>query len=297
MSAGLGWNRYGKMNVRLLRVVKDSPKHEVNEFTAQMLLEGPFDGAFENSDNSSIVPTETQKNTLYALSKKYSVEHIERWASSCAKDMLARHKHLTAVFVHVDKIPWQRINVDGKDHPHAFMTGTGGTRFATLRQTRSGITQFSAGFKDLKVMKTTMSGFEGFIRDEYTTLKETKDRIMATKVYCEWNYLPSIDVAGTDFNAIFAQIQKITLKNFAGDFVKGTYSASVQATIYNIGMEVLRTFPSIQDITLKLPNLHYYYVNFDDFKTDLKNNNEVFLTFDGAAGQIEATIERKGAKL
>jgi len=146
-------------------------------------------------------------------------------------------------------------------------------------------------------MKTTQSGFEGFIVDEYTTLQPTNDRVMSTKVFCEWTFVDNIDIEKIEFNSIYANVHQTTLEYFAGDPVKGVYSASVQATLYDIGTAVLKRYKEIEKITFKLPNVHYYLVNFNDFKTKgtLVNDKEVFFTFDGAHGQIEASIERKKA--
>lgn len=180
-------------------------------------------------------------------------------------------------------------------------------------------------------MKTTQSGFEGFIVDEYTTLKPTKDRVMSTKIFCEYHFNHIEDFDKIDFSKIYDAVQQVcillssfslfilttffddndvlifqcTLEHFSGDPVTGVYSPSVQKTIYDTSKEVLKVcvgslefsnffqrYPFLEKITFKLPNIHYYAVNFDDFKTDLKNNGEVFLTFDGAHGQIEATIQR-----
>lgn len=45
-----------------------------------------------------------------------------------------------------------------------------------------------SGIKDMKVLKTTQSGFEGFLKDHFTTLQETKDRVFCTSVYARWRY-------------------------------------------------------------------------------------------------------------
>jgi len=259
------------------------------------MLEGPFERAFTASENSSLVPTETQKNTLYALSKKYPIDPVERWTVYAAKDILARHQHIESVFIHMDRHPWDRVKVSGKEHNHAFIKAASGIRFTTMTLRRDGKPKVSSGFKELQIMKTTQSGFEGFIVDEYTTLQPTNDRVMSTKVFCEWIFVDNADVEKVDFNAIYANVQQTTLDYFAGDPVKGVYSASVQATLYDIGTAILNRYKEIENITFKLPNVHYYVVNFNDFnlKGTLTNNKEVFLTFDGAHGQIEATIERK----
>ena len=43
-----------------------------------------------------------------------------------------------------------------------------------------------AGLRELQVLKTTQSGYEGFLHDKYTLLPDVKDRIMATSVTSTW---------------------------------------------------------------------------------------------------------------
>jgi len=295
MSFRLGANRYGKENVRLLRVVRDTPKHEIHEIKVMMNLEGDFASAFTEGSNRSIIPTDTQKNTLYVYSKKFDLNSIEEWAVNVSKDMLLRHSHVTAVNLEIEESCWERIRINGKEHNHSFKKGSDGIRTLISRITRSGNVSLTSGFKEFQVLKTTQSGFEGYPRDEYTTLPETNDRILSTKVTASWTYsshhsaLPS-----SKYNEIFKGVQQITLEEFSGEPVKGVYSPSVQQTIYNIGVAALKKFSELDKVSLTLPNIHYFLVDFSNFKTDLKNNKEVFWTSDGAAGHIEGTVERDG---
>jgi len=225
------------------------------------------------------------------------VEPVEEWAILVCKDFMERYSHISAVNIDIDELAWERIKVDGKEHNHAFQKALTGTRFCSVRVPRHGTTTITSGFKDLQVLKTTQSGFEGFIRDEFTTLPDTKDRVMCTKVLCSWNYIATSDNLKTlkgakGFTHIYDQVKKSCLDIFAGEPVHGTYSASVQQTIYQIGQAILQSFPVVEKVSFVLPNIHYYHVDFNQFKTDLKNKGEVFFTFDGAAGHIEGTIER-----
>jgi len=250
-----------------------------------------------------IIATETQKNTLYVLAKKFNVDPIEEWAVNVSKEMMSRFSHISAVHMEIDEFLWERIKVEGVEHNHSFKKASNGIRFCSSKVTKGGNITITSGFKELQIMKTTQSGFEGFIRDEFTTLGETKDRVLATKVQCQWSFLNSskdnlISVkslhrsAPYGYTQIFQAVQNITLEVFSGDPNKGTYSPSVQQTVYDIGASVLKKFPEIEKISFVLPNIHYYLVDFGQFKTNLTNNKEVFFTFDGASGHIEGTIER-----
>jgi len=293
MQVEVGPNRYGKQNVRLLRVIRDTPRHEPYALTCSILLESKdFAVNYTNADNSSLLPTETQKNTLYVLAKKYPIEPIERWGVYVAKDIMGRFPHIEAVNLNICRQPWARAIIDGKEHNHVFLESNTGTQFTNIRAQSNGDIVLSAGFEDLKIMKTTQSGFEGFIQDEYTTLKPTRERVMATKIFCEYTF-NQLDIEGVDFSGIYKDVQKTIIEKFSGDPESGVYSPSVQQTLHDVAKALLERHPILEKMTFKLPNIHYYLVNFKDFKTDLENKNEVFFTFDGARGQIEGTIQRK----
>lgn len=128
---------------------------------------------------------------------------------------------------------------------------------------------------------------------------DTRDRVFSTKVKSFWKYFEETSVDLTEFESrkikfsdIYKQSQGLVLKGFAGPADVGVYSPSVQFTIYQTAQSVLKALPELSSFSMELPNIHYYLVDFSQFKTDLKNNNEVFFTFDGAHGQIEATILR-----
>ncbi len=270
----------------------------MKEFNGQIMLHGKFDTAFTAGTNETILPTETQKNTMYALSKKYPVDPLERWVVLAARDVMSRHAQISAVDMDFSRLPWTRVTVDGRPHNHAFVRGSEGTRFVRARIPRDGAPSIVSGLKGLRVMKTTQSGFEGFAYDPYTTLKPTKDRILATEISYEYAFVEGISLDSTPFSDIAAQVHKMTIERFAGNPEEGIYSPSVQQTIYDIATAVLKKFQVIKSMKFALPNIHFYLVDFKDFKeSNLVNNGEVFLTFDGAHGQIEAEVVRPKAKL
>ncbi|KAK7814376.1 hypothetical protein U0070_027034 [Myodes glareolus] len=144
-----------------------------------------------------------------------------------------------------------------------------------------------SGIKDLKVLKTTQSGFEGFIKDQFTTLPEVKDRCFATQVYCKWRY----QRRDVDFEATWSTVRDIVLQKFAGPYDKGEYSPSVQKTLYDIQVLSLTQVPEIEEMEISLPNIHYF--NIDMSKMGLINKEEVLLPLDNPYGKITGTVKRK----
>jgi urate oxidase len=131
-------------------------------------------------------------------------------------------------------------------------------------------------------MKTTRSAFEGFPRDRFTTLKETDDRIMATRVTAEWTYETGSDV---DFDASYAAVRATFLETMADH-----HSVSVQASIWIVGKAILERHPELAEISMSLPNLHHWTVDLSPF--GIENDREVYVSTTEPHGLIEATIRR-----
>src|SRR5260370_9722031 len=96
--------RYGKDNVRVLKVWRDpqDPNHQkVIEMTVCVLLEGEIEESYTQADNSSIVPTDTVKNTIYILAKQNEVWPIELFGATLVNHFITRYPHIHAAHTHI----------------------------------------------------------------------------------------------------------------------------------------------------------------------------------------------------
>ena len=281
MSIRLAQNDYGKSRVRLLRVTRGKEKHEIKELTLAIRLEGDFETAHTKGDNSKILPTDTMKNTVYALARQNPVDAAETFCGVLIDHFLAGNPQIERVHVHTVEFPWGRIMRDGKPDGFAFMRTGEEKRTALVTGTRSK-KSVQAGVKNLIALKTTKSAFEGFIRDRYTTLKEDRNRILATAIRADWLY----ESAEIDFNATWESVRRTLLETFATHD-----SLSLQHTLYDMGKAVLEQFNAIREIRLSLPNKHYNLVDLAPF--GMTNPGDVFLPTDEPHGLIEATLRRE----
>jgi urate oxidase len=252
-------NRYGKARVRVARVIRNGDRHEFREYAVAIALEGDFDTSYSEGDNSLVLPTDTMKNTVYALATDPAIEQPERFGKMLAAHFLGRLGHVSGVEVDVDERLWSRYG------PFSFIGGPPQRRIAKINATRDKMS-VESGVADYLVMKTTGSSFENFLRDEYTTLPEAADRILATSLDALW-------IGEADWEAVM----KIITETFAAHDSK-----SVQHTLYAIGESVLETFPSIERIRLTMPNKHYLPTKHAD----------VFIPTDEPHGLIEAFLQR-----
>lgn len=272
---------YGKADVRLTKVTRgDDGVHQLAEMTVAIDLQGEFSRCYTHGDNSSIIPTDTMKNTVYAIAKKYAFDSIEGYAKLLAGHFIEEFGHVSVATVAVQESLWNRIAVDGKPHEHAFVGGNSELRTCRVEVSRAG-TKVQGGISGLTVLKTTKSGFVGYIKDQYTTLKETTDRIFATVVDATWNYVTDSE----DFNTCYHAVRTAMLGEFAVHD-----SLAVQQTLYAMAEKALAAYKGIDEISLIMPNQHRLLINLQPFQMD--NNNEIFVPTTEPFGRITGTIRR-----
>jgi len=274
----LAWNRYGKSLIRLVKVRRSAEPHAILDLTIDVRLEGAFDEVYVAGNNEACLPTDTMKNTVYALARRHPITHVETFAIELA-DHFAAKPRVSRASVGAVEARWDRLSVSGRHSPHAFVQA--GSEQWTTVVTRSGDDLIvTSGLMNLTVLKTTDSAFAGYPRDEYTTLPEARDRMLATSMTAVWTYR-----AGMSDFAVRDQIRTALLETFALH-----QSESVQHTLYAMGEAALTISPDITEITLTLPNRHHLLVDLAPFGLD--NPNEVFVATDQPFGLIEATIRR-----
>jgi urate oxidase len=281
MPAVLTQHSYGKSRVRLTRVTRLPDRHEVRELTVDIRLEGDFDASYTLGDNSRIIATDTMKNVVYALAQGRPAEAIEDFGAVVAGHFVEGFPHVRSATVGISEHPWRRIAVDGVDHPHAFVGGGGERRTATITRGPDG-PRVESGLEGLLVLKTTGSGFSGFLRDRHTTLPDTTDRIFATEVRSRWAYAPG---AVVQWDEAHAGVRRALLETFAVH-----ESLSVQQTLHAMGEAALDACGEIEEITLILPNQHR--ILFDLERFGRPNANEIFVATDEPFGLITGTLRR-----
>lgn len=272
----LGPNQYGKAECRLVKVTRDTERHVIEDLNVTSQLRGDFEACHTEGDNSQVVATDTQKNTVYAFARD--------GVGSPEELLLRLGRHFTTEFAWVsggrwaaEQYAWERI----ADGDHSFVRTGRETRTAVVEKDGDETT-VTAGLKDCTVLKSTGSEFHGFPRDRYTTLQETTDRILATSVTASWRY------AGTelDFNAAYDGIRDLLLQTFAD-----VHSLALQQTIFEMGRAVLEKYDEVVEISLSCPNKHHFLVDLEPFGLD--NPGEVFFAADRPYGLIEATVLRE----
>lgn len=289
----LGDNQYGKAEVRAVKIDRDSDRHSITDLSVSSQLRGAFEEAHYSGDNSKVVATDTQKNTVFAFARD-GVGSPEAFALRLAEHFTSSFEWVTGGRWEVKQYTWAHIptslstNAADGEHNHAFVKAGTETRTTVVQQDGDELFVVS-GLEDLSVLKSTGSEFHGFPRDRYTTLVETDDRILATKVTAKWRYSAGAgDLSGMDFTEIYDDVRRILLETFAD-----VHSLALQQSLYEMGKKVLESRPEVAEIKFSMPNLHHFLVDMEPFGLD--NPNEVFYAADRPYGLIEAEVKRSGA--
>jgi urate oxidase len=276
----LAQSAYGKSRVRIVQVRRHGDRHDLHDLTIAIRFTGQYDESYTAGDNSAVLPTDTMKNTVYALAARDPIQAPESFGARLARHFLKRNPRLERVRIDLTEHLWARLKRGEREHGTAFTRQGPEARTAVVKATRDGV-RVGAGLADLLILKSAHSAFDNYIRDEYTTLPETRDRLFATSMTATWRYAEE-DV---DFGPAWHAVRRALLDTFAEH-----RSESVQHTLYAMGEAVLAAVEDVTHIRLVMPNKHH--LPFDLTRLGLENRNEIFVPTDEPHGLIEATLTR-----
>jgi urate oxidase len=287
MGIVLGPHQYGKAETRLVRIYRDGPEHQIRDLNVSTSLRGDFADAHLHGDQAQVLPTDTQKNTAYAFAMDRGVGEIEDYALALAGHFADEVQPVQAARVDVEEYRWDRISVGGTPHPHAFVRSGQEVRTAVaIVDGKAGQQRVwvLSGLRDLVLLKSTGSEFAGFLRDRYTTLAETHDRVLATSLTARWRYARP----DADWAAVYASVRQTLVEQFAT-----VHSLALQQSLWEMGRAALAAHPVLAEIRLSAPNKHHFLVDLTPFGLD--NPGATFHADDRPYGLIQCAVQRDDA--
>ncbi len=256
--------------------------HEIYDWTVEVLLRGDFTAAHVEGDNSRLLATDTMKNMVYSVARSSSATTMEEYAKVLMDTLLERNAQADSAEVNVRSSLWKRLTIDGRPDPVNFMRGSGEQQTTRVERARGGGVSVTSGLDDMVLLKTANSGFEGFVRDDWTTLTETNDRLLGTAMRASWRYV----TADVTYEKARETIREAMLGTFARH-----KSQSVQQTLYAMAKAALESCAEIEEIEIRMPNKHCLLVDLSRFGQD--NPNEIFMPTDEPHGTIQARVRRE----
>lgn len=273
----LGANRYGKAGVRVVRIGRGEALDGgdlIRDWTVSTSLSGDVADCYLSGDNSNVLATDTQKNTVYAFTQRLGEVEPEEFALALARHFVESQQPISRARVAVLQHEWSALG------GHSFARSGHHTRSTVVVHDETLGTTVVGGVADLVLLNTGDSEFWGFPRDRYTTLAETRERLLATAVDATWRFR---DEEHVDWSGAFA-LALLALTNAFRD----TYSYSLQQTLYAMGTAVIAAIPDICEVRLALPNRHHFLVDLEPFGQE--NKNEIYFAADRPYGLIEGTV-------
>jgi urate oxidase len=288
--AVLGQNQYGKAETRVVRITRDGDTHHIRDLNVSVSLSGAMEDVHRAGSNAGVLTTDATKNTVYAFAKEHGIESPEQFGIHLARHFVTSQESIHRARLRIEEYTWDRIETPGTGgRKHSFVRNGRETRLAQVTWDCSAWEVIS-GLKDLVVLNSTDSEFRGYVKDKYTTLPETRDRVLATEVSARWRHNRPENAEGSPgWNESYSETRDHLLAAFAE-----TYSLSLQQTLHAMGSRVVEHRGEIDEIRLSLPNKHHFLVDLEPF--GLKNDNEVYFAADRPYGLIEATVLREGAE-
>ena len=242
--------------------------------------------AFLTESNEGMTPTDTQKNIVYYVAKQFPNPcSPEEYALALARHFVRTYPLVSKAKVRVEQAPWKRLITPQGPHDHGYVGEGTEIRTCYVEVDEQGKEDITSGVKDLKVLKTTQSGYEGFLHDRFTTLPDVPDRIVATVVTATWKYSSP---PPRDFCVAYSAARTGLLEAFYGPAKKGVYSPSVQYTLYQMAQGAMDRVPQIESVFLNMPNLHFIPCTPVTSTFD----NDVYVATSEPHGNIEAVVTR-----
>ncbi|MFJ4650664.1 factor-independent urate hydroxylase [Nocardia sp. NPDC088792] len=283
----LGPHQYGKAENRVVRIYRDTDRHEIRDLNVSSCLRGAFDEAHITGDQGAVLPTDTQKQTIYAYAKAHGDGSIEDYGLALARHFVDDIDPVESARIEIEEYAWQRVPVGGSGHDHTWTRIGPEVRIAaiTVADTDTGRQEWViGGVKDLVILKSTGSEFAGFLTDPFTVLEPAYDRILATSLTARWRFATPPD----DWDATYSGIRAAMVEVFAT-----LHSKALQQTLFEMGRAALEAYPCLAEVRLSAPNKHHWY--FDLSRFGIPNNGEVFHADDRPYGLIHASALREHA--
>ncbi|WP_280454923.1 factor-independent urate hydroxylase [Nocardia brasiliensis] len=280
-------HRYGKAENRVVRIRRETARHEIRDVNVSTVLRGDFADAYAG-DQRKVLPTDTQKQTAFAYAKQPGLQTIEDYGLALAGHFVDDIEPVSSARIEIDEYGWQRVTVDGREHDHTWVRQGPEVRTAAITVAGTGADRQAwviGGVKDLTILKSTGSEFADFLSDEFTVLAPIHDRMLATTLVVAWRFAATTGIAWDD---VYAGIRARLVETFATH-----HSKALQQTLFEMGKAALQAYPVLAEIRLAAPNKHHF--DYDLARFGIENNGEVYYAADRPYGLIHATLQRADA--
>ena len=238
---------YGKGDVTAYRLNRDgvAPSGGAPVFGANvlMLLYGDaFWRTYTDGDNRDLIATDSMKNFIQRETINFGGHDLEDYCRFLGDMFLARYRQVEGLQISAVEVPYAPLGSNTAFAPSGPDTAT-----ARLEIDRTGIVEAASGVRGFKLLRLGGSAFQGFVRDEYTTLPDLRNRPLHMWLDVEWSYAN----AGAAFSNGSATAR---VREIVRDVFSSFESGSIQQVIYRMGTRILTEVPAISEVRLEANN-------------------------------------------
>ena len=246
-----GWKRnyYGKGDVIVYRLNRDGgPGKRLPVFGASVLMlvyGDAFWPTYTTGDNTGLVATDSMKNFIQRETLNFEGDDLEGCCRFLASKFLGLYPQVEGLQVSAVEIPYANPRSGGTA---TFVPAGPERATARVELNRSGLIESVSGLRGFRLLRLGGSAFEGFVRDQYTTLPDIKDRPLHMWLDLEWTYVdPGASAAAR--TGVTARAHHIVLDTF-----EQFESGSIQQVIYRMGQRLLEEIPTLAEVHLEANN-------------------------------------------
>ena len=238
---------YGKADVTVYRLIRDgrvpAGRNPVFGANVKMLTwGGAFWPTYLRGDNTGLIATDSMKNFIHRETFSFNEFGLEDYCRFIGRTFLDAYPQVEGLQLTAVQLPY-----DGLDGGVAFVPSGPDQAFARIEMTRDGVVDAVSGIGGFKLLRLRGSAFQGFVRDQHTTLPDRPSRVLHMWLDLEWSY-GSLDVAFSD-GAITAQVRAIVM-----DVFKAFESGSIQQIIHQMGTKLFADIPEISELRFEATN-------------------------------------------
>ena len=238
---------YGKGDVSAYRLHRDgrTPENQSPVFGANvlMLLYGDaFWKTYTDGDNTGLIATDSMKNFIQRETMNFDGFHLEEYCRFLGDKFLRTYAQVEGLQISASAIPFLALG-----QGVGFVPAGPERAMARLEMNRSGILEIVSGLIGFKLLRLGGSAFQGFVRDQYTTLPDLKNRPLHMWLDLEWRYIGATQAFAD--GRITAEVRRII-----GEVFTSVESGSIQQVIYRMGTRLLADIPAIAEVHLEANN-------------------------------------------
>jgi len=188
--------------------------------------------SYTEGDNTVVVATDSMKNFIHMTALEYEAASLEGFLELLARRFMDTYPQAARIELTAREVLFARRS------EQSFQSVGGDYGVAELALDRDGTLEHRSGREGLRLMKLTGSSFEGFVRDEYTTLPESRDRPLFVHLDFHWR--------NTDFRS---RADGDAIRDSLTATFAAFDSASIQELVHEMGVKVLDAFPEVAEIS------------------------------------------------